>query len=542
MQQIADLFCGAGGTSTGVLQAAQELGRKINLVAVNHWDLAIATHSDNHPYVDHYNSDLEDIDPRQVIPSGKLRLLVASPECTHFSRARGGKPMSKQSRASIKYILSWVNKLQVEDVLIENVAEFQDWGPLYRTCSCGEGVNAKKHLKSCTYQRPIVNRKGEYFHRFINKMREIGYTVDWRVLNAADYGDPTTRRRLFIIARKKKSIKWPEPSHHKNGGDMFGPLPRWRSARECLDFTIESESIFRRKKGPLVDNTLKKIWAGFLRFGGKAFLIGQQSGSTPRDIDQPVPTIVTIARISFVEPYLVEYHNGPDSEKRTKSIDEPLPTLDTNNRFGLVEPFILPIEGIHRGNRPRSLDEPLNTVTSRGGGHLVEPYIVALEHSSANGKQVRTLDEPLQTLTSQARFGLVEPFLITTNWQATNRSPARSINDPVPTIIAHDSIGLAQPYLVEYYGTGQTFSIDEPMKTLTARDRFGLVEPILIERDGKKYLLDFKFRMLQPHELARAMSFPDNYRFKGTREQIVKQIGNAVPKNLAKALAKSLLQ
>jgi DNA (cytosine-5)-methyltransferase 1 len=169
---------------------------------------------------------------------------------------------------------------------------------------------------------------------------------------------------------------------------------------------------------------------------------------------------------------------------------------------------------------------------------LVTPFIIQMDQ----GGVLHSVDKPMPTITSADAWGLCEPFLLTTNWHATNRSPARSVNEPVPTIIGNDSIGLAQPYLVEYYGTGQSFSIDEPMKTLTARDRFALVEPIVIERDGKRYLLDFKFRMLQPHELARAMSFPDSYRFKGTREQIVKQIGNAVPKNLAKALAKSLLQ
>lgn len=450
---VADLFCGAGGTSTGVMQAARDLGVLVDLVAVNHWDLAIATHAENHPSVNHYNSDLENIDPRVLVPSGKLRLLVASPECTHFSRARGGKPMSKQSRASVKYVLRWVRSLDVEDVLIENVPDFLDWGPL-----------------DPSTLRPVKARKGEYFYRFVRKMEKNGYTVAWRILNAADYGDPTTRKRLFIIARKNKTISFPEPTHHKNGGDMFGNYPRWRSAREIIDWSIKGESIFNRKK-PLAENTLRRLWDGLMKFGGKAFVLGQQSGAVARDIDQPVPTVAAAGAISFIEPFLVEYHGGTNSERRTRSIDQPLPTLDTSNRFALVEPFI-----------------------------------------------------------------------ITTNWTGTNRSQPRSIDQPIPTMMGHSNIGLVEPFLVEYYGTGQSASIDEPMKTLTGHDRFGLVEPIIFDHNGKRYLLDILYRMLQPQELARAMSFPVGYRFHGTREQVVKQIGNAVPVSLARELAKSLLR
>jgi len=506
-QDIADLFCGAGGTSNGVLDAADELGLKVRLVAVNHWDIAIATHKENHPDVNHFNSDLERLDPRQAVPSGKLRLLVASPECTHFSRARGGKPMSKQSRASAKYILKWINQLDVEDLLLENVPEFETWGPLHRKCTCKNGpeiVEGKtdKHENACMFEKPIKNRKGEYFHRFVGKLREAGYRVNWRVLNAADYGDPTTRKRFFLIARKHYAIVWPEPTHSKDGADMFRSLPRWRSAREIIDFSIKGESIFNRKK-PLAENTIRRIQAGLIKYSGKAFVIGQQSGAVARDIDQPIPTIATAGKISYIEPFLVEYHNGAGSERRTRPVSEPMPTLDTSNRFGLAEPFIIQMD---------------------------------------QGGRLRDMDEPMPTLTSADGFALVEPFIITTNWTGTNRSQPRSIDEPLPTVMGQNNVGIVQPFIVEYYGTGDSFPVDEPMKTITGRDRFGLVEPITFVEDGKRYVLDIRFRMLQPHELARAMSFPINYRFKGTREQVVKQIGNAVPRRLAKQLSKSILE
>jgi DNA (cytosine-5)-methyltransferase 1 len=538
-QDLADLFCGAGGTSTGALQAARELGLDVNLVAVNHWDIAIATHSKNHPKVAHYNSDLKDIDPRQVVPSGKLRLLLASPECTHFSNARGGAPMSKQSRASVKYVIRWVSALDVQDVLIENVPEFEDWGPLHRKCTCGAGESIKvKHKKPCKYGLPIQNRKGEYFYRFVRKMEKLGYNVKWRRLVAADYGDPTTRKRLFIICRKGRQADFPEPSHHQNGGNMFGKSARWKPARDIIDWKIKGESIFNRKK-PLADNTLRRIFAGLQKYGGKSFMLSQQSGGAPRGVDKPVSTITGAGKIQFVEPYIVEYHNGKNSQNRTRSVDSPLPTLDTSNRFGLAQPFIVALEHASaNGKQVRSIEEPMQTITAEARFGLAEPFIIQMDQGGA----LRDINKPMATITSADSWALVQPFLLTTNWTATNRSQARSLDDPAPTIIGQDTIGLVEPFLVEYYGTGSAYSLDEPLKTQTGKDRFGLVSPIILrDQDGKVYQLDIRFRMLQPHELARAMSFPKSYKFQGTREQIVKQIGNAVPVKLSYSLCKHLL-
>ena len=488
--QAADLFCGAGGTSTGLLMAARELGIRLDLVAVNHWELAISTHSSNHPNVMHFNSDLQDVDPRQVVPAGKMRLLVASPECTHFSRARGGKPMNKQSRASVKYVLRWCGALDIDDVLIENVPDFQDWGPL-----------------DPATMKPVKSRKGEYFYRFIRKMEAVGYHVDWRILNAADYGDPTTRKRLFIIARKHGAIRWPEPSHHRDGGDMFGVRPRWKPAREIIDWTIKGESIFNRKR-PLAENTLRRIWAGLMKYGGKAFVLGQQSGSAPRSVEQPIPTVAGAGAISLIQPFIISTNWTNTNRSLPRSIDDPIPAITSQGQIGLVEPFIMPVTHGKNDLRSYSLDKPMPTVTSVDEWSLVEPFIVML-----NG----TKDEAL-------------------------RNANRSIEKPLPTVTSTLHHGLVEPFLVEYYGTGESSSVDEPIKTLTGRDRFGLVEPMTFDHNGKKFLLDIRFRMLQPSELARAMSFPKDYCFVGTREQVVKQIGNAVPVNLAKALCKTLLE
>ncbi len=514
------MFCGAGGTSTGLLEAAEALGLTINLLAINHWDVAITTHSLNHPNVKHFNSDLEKVDPRQVVPGGKLRILVASPECTHFSKARGGKPMSKQSRASVKYILRWIGALDIENVLIENVPEFMDWGPLHRK---GDRINT-----------PIKNRKGEYFHRFVRKMQEHGYTVKWRVLNAADYGDPTTRKRLFVMAKKGSTPVFPEPTHGKLGADMFGHRPTWKAAREIIDWTIKGESIFNRKR-PLAENTMRRIMAGLKKFGGKAFVIGQQSGAAPRNVDEPLPTVAGAGVISFIEPFIVSQF----SSGAPRSVDEPLSTITSTSRgIGLAEPFIVEFHG---GKRTRSVDRPMPTLDTSNRFGLVQPFIIGAGGPVGQGRP-QSIDEPLGSIMTENHRALVEPFILPFFGERDNQQPrTHSINEPLPTITSHGAGALVEPFLVEYYGTGNASSVDEPLKTQTGRDRFGLVQPMVFESEGKKYLLDIRFRMLQPHELARAMSFPKGYKFSGNREQVVKQIGNAVPVNLAKALCTALL-
>lgn len=402
---VANLFCGAGGTSTGLLQAAQMLDLDVELLAVNHWEIAIATHSANHPGAIHLCENLDNVNPRKVVPGGRLDLLIASPECIHHSRARGGRPINDQSRASAWHVLRWADALDIRNILIENVPEFRDWGPLD---DAGRVINPKK---------------GKIYLAFLNAWRALGYNVSARIINAADYGDPTTRKRLFILARKGKRISWPEPTHSKVVEDLFGVRNRWRVAREIIDWSLKGESIFSRKR-PLSPNTIKRIEAGLRKYGGAA-------------VDQPLPTVAGAGAISLIEPFIVML-NGTEKdqiERSHRSVDEPMPTVTTNPHLYLCKPFIVP-----------------------------------------------------------------------------------------------------------YYGTGVPRSVDEPLGTQGTRDRFGLVEPMFLKgSDGQIYMMDIRFRMLQPHELALAMSFPDSYQFKGNREQRVKQIGNAVPVRTAEALCMALL-
>ena len=493
----ADLFCGAGGSSSGAQLACDELGFKLKLIAINHWDKAIATHSMNHPNAEHYCASLELINPRDLVGIGKLDLLIASPECIHHSTARGGRPINDQSRATAWCVTRWAEAVLPKAILVENVPEFLKWGPL-----------VQKRIKGKLEWVPDPKRKGATFISWIQTLESLGYRVEWRKLVAANHGDPTSRERLFIQARRdRKPIRWPAPTHapQTRASTMplisSKPLLPYRTAREIIDWSIASESIFDRKK-PLAPNTMTRIWRGLEKFSGLPFIVPQMSGGENRSVEQPLQTITT-----------------------------------TSRGIGLCQPFIVVLRS-HQD--AQSLDEPINTICGSGAHHaLCEPFIVGVEHTNANGGQVRAIDNPLPTVTGRAQFGLAQPYIIAVN-HGKDDSRSYSLDQPMPTVTSVDAWALAQPYLIKFNGTGGAHSLTEPLDTVTVKDRFGLVQPEC-QPGATVALLDIKFRMLQPHELAAAMSFPKSYHFVGTREERVKQIGNAVPVQTAKALCKAIL-
>ncbi|MHB9110423.1 MAG: DNA cytosine methyltransferase [Armatimonadota bacterium] len=554
----ADLFCGGGGTSTGLLKAARKAGLEVKLLALNHCQVAITTHELNHPGVQHLWADIQGIEPRQVVPGGRLQMLVASPECIFFSKARGGKPVNDQRRSSASYILTWVRQLDIEDLLIENVPEFEDWGPIHETCSCGAGIEATRHSRSCEFHKPIPELKGTLFQEFIGKLRRRGYHVEWRVICCADYGDATTRERLFIRARLgSRPIVWPTPTHQR---------AQWRAAREIIDFSVMGTSIYARKK-PLAINTMKRILAGVWKFSGLApFIIGQQSGAAPRHIDKPLPTISADGAIGLASPCLVEYHGDhrgrSDGDGRVRSIDEPLRTLDTSNRFGLAQPYLINVAHSKESDlRMYPIDDPLRTINGHGEFGLVQPCLTVLRNH-ADGLPI---DGPLPAICAKGQHvGMSVPFLV----NMKGKSTAVNIDAPLPTQTAHaQHLAMAYPFLTEYYGTGGAESIDEPLNTVTTRDRFALNQPALLEYaaggnshllkaieasdplyrpqvaeiDGALYLVDILYRMLMVKELAAATGFPADYLFMGTQEDQVRLVGNAVPVETATALCSSML-
>jgi DNA (cytosine-5)-methyltransferase 1 len=570
---VADLFCGAGGTSTGAKRAIEAMGAKLDLVAVNHWDTAIDSHRRNHPDARHYCVNLDAARPETIVPGGRLDLLLASPECTFFSRARGGKPVHDQSRMSAWHVQRWATTIDVRCILVENVAEFLEWGPLLPS------------------GKPDPAGKRRYFEAWVQALWGLGYAVDWKLLNAADYGGATTRTRLFVQARKDgRPIRWPEPTHSREGGgDLFGGLRKWRAAREVIDLTHHGRSLFARRE-PLSLKTRLRMARGLRRYGGvlgslyvrlldlpegaevgkagtnghaalpEPFIAVGRQNNVPKGVDEPLGTITTIPGTYLIEPTLVlanREHNVP------RPVDgSPTPTITSAGGGGLAlvearaEPFML---GQQSGSAPRPLDRLLPTVAAGGAIALVEPQLVTY-HGNDDG--AKPLDAPVPTLTTKARLGLMEPFLVPQFGEREGQEPrVAGIDAPLPAVTSHGAGALVEPVVVQMALTHQEGKgvrpAEEPLYTITADSRLGVVEPTLLPAtaedvdprrlivvDGVLCVMDIRFRMLTNGELAKAMGFDDDeavYEFAGTKGQVTKQIGNAVECHTAAALVTAIL-
>jgi DNA (cytosine-5)-methyltransferase 1 len=544
----ADFWCGGGGTSEGLMQAAEELGMEIYLTAVNHWDIAVATHSANHAHARHYCKAVDSLSPLDLFPDRVLDILIASPECTHHSNARGGKPRDEQKRADANDIKRWVEKLYVKKMFLENVKEFMDWGPLDRDGNV------------------IEKKKGVYFWHFIKFLRETHH-VEWKILNCANYGDATTRERFFLKAVHKDLRRrpvWAIPSHTKRESienldtqPSFFNNPKtmqpWKPAKEIIDWSLKGESIFltpedvkERKlkiKRPLSDNTMKRIIAGLFKYSLKPFLLNNK-GKDRRDgsIDNPTFTQCAGGNHQFLielESYLIQHFGERKGQKeRTKSIDETLWTVTGQGRMSIATPFVASLANTGKESRESKdkriyeIERPLVTITGKNFLALLEPYIIKY----FTGSDAASINEPLPTVTANyEHLGLINLESFLTKYHGAE-TEAMDINDPLSTLTTKDRLATAEPYLLRMKANQDAQSIDEPLKALTTRNSYALVIPQL------GIALDILFRMLQPHELAAAMSFPKSYSFAGNRAEQVKQIGNAVPVKTAKAELKALLE
>ena len=476
-----DLFCGAGGLSWGLAQACERLDHEVQLAAVNHWDRAIETHEQNHLWADHYHAKVEELDPRNVFDTERVDILTGGPQCTHFSTARGGRPVDEQKRASPWHVLNWLQKLYVDNFVIENVSEFRSWGPI--------GADGQ----------PLQSQKGETFDAWINALHSLGYNVDWKILNAADYGDATSRKRLFIIGRRQYRPEWPEPTHSENG--QQSETEPWRSAAEIINWGAPGESIWTRNR-PLVQNTMQRIAEGIRRHGHDELAVYADvvGDLTKADVATMQENAVTIDEDGSLpadrdEPFLVQTAVPTETDQLMCDGGE-----SNESRTGLCLPYLL---GQQSGSRPRSVAErPVPTIATRGAISLIDPYLVPF-YSERNGQAPRTHD----------------------------------IDAPAPTITATGSQpAVTRPYLIQYNGQSGAQDIEEPLPTITTRDSFALCLP-----EHYPWGLDIRFRMLQPRELAAAMGFPDDYEFVGNKTETIEQIGNAVPVNLAQALCERLL-
>jgi DNA (cytosine-5)-methyltransferase 1 len=521
----ADLFCGAGGTSTGLQQACELLGYSVDLLAINHWEVAIQTHSINHPKARHMCASLDSLNPRELFAENELDLLWASPECTHHSVARGGKPINDQSRATAWCVVRWAEALRPKVIMVENVPEFLTWG----------AIDSKG--------KPMKSKKGATFLAWVEALKSLGYRIDWKILCAADYGDPTTRKRLFVQAvRGRRKISWPEPTHAKpQAVGLFETLKPWRGAKEIIDWELPSRSIFTRER-PLSQKTLDRILAGLQKYGLAPFIVPKDYGEKRvRSVNLPLQTVTTRDHPSLVQPFIIQTDQTGSNGHCSRSMEQPIPAVVTKQNMALVQPYLVQVAHEGGDNRTRSTGEPLPTVCgNRGDWALAEPMLLP----QCSGGSVRRVSDPVPAITTTSRgIGLIEPYLIELRGTSKEHiaATAKSLKEPIGVVSTSGHHGLVEPFLVSYYGNGEALSIDDPMDTVTTKDRFGLVQPTVII-DGEKYLLDIHFRMLQPHELAGAQGFPKDYKFAGGKTQAVKQIGNAVPVNLASALCQAVIE
>lgn len=506
---VADLLCGAGGSSTGCQRALSDIGLKMELVCVNHWGVAIETHKKNHPEARHYCQDIATVRPHIIVPEGYLDLLMASPTCTHHSVARGGKPTSDQQRSDPWHIITWLTELRVKRIIIENVWEFIGWGPIdHRT------------------GKPIKSRKGEYFRAWIDTIRRLDFDPEWRKLNAADFGDATTRQRFILMARSdRRQVHWPVASHRKREDgklELFPSMKPWRPARDIIDWKLKGRSIYNRKK-PLAPKTLQRIHAGAVKFGwpepflvvlrnhmagqsvnhplptiaanGKHIGLAQPmiisprhgkegAGPRPREVGEPLPTITAGgSQVAVVEPIIM---NGRKNNQAKGVSSDPVPTLDTKGGVWLAEPFVMAPGST---GAPRTAGEPLPTITTGGAGSedpgcarpmLIEPFITTVAHGNSEGdatadsRRVHSVEQPLGALhAGGGKFGVVEPFVLSRHAEGA----PRSIDEPTPTQVARQSHVLISPYYGS--GSGETCqTAEEPLPTVTAKGRFGIVVPI----------------------------------------------------------------
>lgn len=515
-----DLFCGAGGTSTGV-NSAKINGEQCAMViaCVNHDKNAIASHAANHPDALHFTEDIRTLELSPLVAHLErcksqypeaLVVLWASLECTNFSKAKGGQPRDADSRTLAEHLFRYIEALNPHYIQIENVEEFMSWGEVD-----GKG-------------KPISMDKGRSYLRWVNKVKGYGYNFDWRILNAANYGAYTSRTRFFgIFAKQGLPIVFPEATHSKTGSDtIFGSLEKWKPVKECLDFSDEGESIFCRKK-PLVESTLERIYAGLVKFiaGGKeCFLVKYNSMNKQRKykapgIDDPCPTVATQSRIGVAKVTFLskQYSGHPDSKNH--SVEEPAGTITTVDHHAFVSAY-------YGNGHNHSCDNPSPTLTTKDRLSLIQTERF-IDMQYGNGTPT-SLENPALTVTTNPKFNLVavkRHYLMNPQY----KSKGGSVDRPCFTLIAR--MDKMPPYLVATENGEaaiEVYSTDSPM---TARIK---------EFMALYGIVDIKMRMLKIMELKKIMGFPDDYVLIGTQAEQKKYIGNAVEVNVARAWCEAI--
>lgn len=593
MGLVVDLFAGGGGTSEG-------LGRDPD-IAINHDPEALAMHAANHPGTKHLLNDITRVLPLEATGGLPVDILHASPDCTHFSKAKGAKPRTQFIRDLAWVVTRWAEATRPMLITLENVEEFLTWGPLDQ-----QGY-------------PIKSHAGDTFRAWVKRLKRLGYRVAWRLLRACDYGAPTTRRRLFIIARRDgRPPVWPKPTHGAPDSPavIAGRLKPWRTAAECIDWNIQTKSIFDRKK-PLATNTQRRIAEGIRRYvinAAAPFLVSYYGPKKENDfrgqmLDRPLPTQTTENRFGLVSPMIVSanHTSGTESQFRGQHIESPLLTITQKNGFVLASahavPFVQHVQHSKASGGVMPADEPLRTITAqpKGGGlAVVSAACVAKHYGGVVGHGVRqplgtvtTVDhhslvtanmvkmrgknvgspvgEPLRTISAQGQHHALVTACINKHFGS---SIGQDIQEPLHTIVGKAKHSLTA-CMVKYYGTALAAPMSDPMHTITAKARMGLVSAEIdsehgryeqvrqwlrdwgvigpddeaeITHNGIVYrLTDICMRMLAPRELYTAQGFRLDYQIsikKSNGKRLsktaqVRMCGNSVPPQFIEALVGS---
>ena len=588
---FVDNFAGGGGASTGIEVA---IGRSVD-IAINHDPDAIAMHRANHPNTKHYCENVWEVDPKEACGGKPVALAWFSPDCKHFSRAKGGKPVDKNIRGLAWVAIKWAYEVRPRVLMLENVPEIQTWGPL------GED------------NKPIKERAGETFHGFIAVLSDglskehpafaemclalnidinsnmadelskgLGYKVEFKTEKSCDYGAPTTRTRFYMIARcDNEPIIWPAPTHAPKNSELVksGKCKPYRTAAECIDWSIPTKSIFERDK-PLAENTLRRIARGIKKFvidNPEPFIVTVNHGGDNfrgQSIHNPLQTVTAKHGYGVVVPTIM--CNNTDNVGA--SVESPLPTVTTGNRNYLVAPTITAIGQVgSNSNRTRAADEPISTVVSKNEHLLVAPTLIQY-HSEQGSESPRgqEVDKPLMTVDTAPRYALSVAHIMK-NYGGNYEGAGSAADRPLDTITAKDHNELVtahvmtmrrnmdgqemdeplstiscsgahhaevEAFLVKYFSSGGPKSVNAPLDTLTTKDRYALVTI-----HGEQYIIvDIRMRMLQPRELFNAQGFPKDYIIENdadgnpySKTKQVARCGNAVTPPVATALVRANL-
>lgn len=497
---VVDNFAGGGGASTGIEIA---IGRSVD-IAINHDPAAIAMHRANHPDTKHYCEDVWEVDPIEACGGRPVALAWFSPDCKHHSKAKGGKPVDKNIRGLAWVAVKWAQAVHPRVIMLENVEEFQDWGPLTED------------------NHPDPDRKGETFQEFVRALEACGYFVEYRLLRACDYGAPTIRKRFFLIARcDGKPIVWPEPTHAEPGTleVLAGLKQPWVPVADVLDFSLPCPSIFAtseeiyeqygiRAVRPLSEKTMRRIARGIMKFV----------------INNP-------------RPFIVQVNHGGDAF-RGQAVEEPLDTITAKHGTGVVEPIFAPCMMCNNENAAGSdARDPIGTITTGGHHMMIAPSLIQY-HDEQGSDHVRGqhIEEPIRTVDASNRYGLVSTFIskyyggvtgssaeeplptVTTIdhnavcaayvTQFNNNCDGQSVDKPLNTVTAGiGHFGEVKAFLIKYYSGDNYAPCDRPAPTITTKDRMGLVTI-----HGQDYqIVDIGLRMLTPRELFDAQGFPPDY-------------------------------